>query len=205
MVKSARQLAFDVLMKIEKDKAFSNLALDSAVKAYCQNSTDCAFVSHLVYGVVERKITLDYVISKYLDKPITKLKADALNILRLGAYQLLYSDKIPQSAAVNESVKLAKQNKLSYASGMINAVLRKITRSDLDFSNITDEAERISVVCSAPVELVKFLVFHYGAENAEKFLLSALEPKQIFIKVNTTYTSVNDFLKNLSAEGRNMD
>lgn len=201
MVKSARQLAFEVLMKIEKDKAFSNLVLDSAVKAYCQNSTDCAFVSHLVYGVVERKITLDYVISKYLDKPITKLKADALNILRLGAYQLLYSDKIPQSAAVNESVKLAKQNKLSYASGMINAVLRKITRSDLDFSDITDEAERISIVCSAPVELVKFLVFHYGAENAEKFLLSALDPKQIFIKVNTTKTSANELMKKLSAEG----
>ncbi len=201
MVKSARQLAFEVLMKIEKDKAFSNLALDSAVKAYCQNSTDCAFVSHLVYGVVERKITLDYVISKYLDKPIKKLKADVLNVLRIGAYQLLFSDKIPQSAAVNESVKLAKSNKSAYASGMINAVLRKITRNDLDFSNITDETERISVMCSAPVELVKFLVFHYGAENAEKFLLSSLEPKQIFIKVNTTKISVDELVKKLASEG----
>ncbi len=201
MEKSARQLAFEVLVKIEKDKAFSNLAIDSAVKAFCHSSTDCAFITHLVYGVVERKITLDYVISKYLEKPVTKLKADVLSILRLGAYQLLYSDKIPQSAAVNESVKLSKSNKCAYASGMINAVLRKISKDDIEFSIIEDKVERVSVECSAPVELVRFLNFHYGEENAEKFLLSALEPKQIFVKVNTTKVSSDELIRLLSDEG----
>lgn len=200
-MKSARQIAFEILMKIEKDKAFSNLALDSAVKAYCRDSTDCAFITHLVYGVVERKITLDYVISKHLEKPITRLKPDVISILRLGAYQLLYSNKIPQSAAVNESVKLAKCNKCAYASGMINAVLRKISKEDINFTIIEDKVERVSVECSATVELVRFLNFHYGEENAEKFLLSALEPKQIFVKVNTTKVSTDDLLKLLSDEG----
>ncbi len=60
MSKPARQIAFEILLKIEKDKAYSNLAIDSAVKAFCPDSTDCAFISRLVYGVTERKITLDY-------------------------------------------------------------------------------------------------------------------------------------------------
>ena len=201
MEKSARQLAFEVLMKIEKDKAYSNLALDSAVKAYCRNSTDCAFITHLVYGVTERKITLDYMISRHLDKPISKLKQDVLMILRLGAFQLLFSDKIPDSAAVNESVKLAKNNKCAYASGMVNAVLRKISKEDLDFSGIENRIERISVECSAPTEFVSFLIYHYGVDNAEKFLLSALEPKKIFIKVNTTKILPDELINKLSCEG----
>ena len=70
MSKPARQIAFEILLKIEKDKAYSNLAIDSAVKAFCPDSTDCAFISRLVYGVTERKITLDYIISGCLSQPI---------------------------------------------------------------------------------------------------------------------------------------
>ena len=76
MSKPARQIAFEILLKIEKDKAYSNLAVDSAVKAYSPDSTDCAFISRLVYGVTERKITLDYIISRNLQQPINKLKKD---------------------------------------------------------------------------------------------------------------------------------
>lgn len=201
MTKSARQIAFEILMKIEKDKAFSNLAIDSAVKAFCRDSTDCAFISRLVYGVIERKITLDYIISKHLDKPVNKLKKDVLVILRIGAYQLLFSDKIPKSAAVNESVKLSKDNKCAYASGMVNAVLRKVTSDDMDFSAIEDEDNRISVQYSAPEELVKFLKYHYGAENTEMFLKSALKPKKIFIKVNTTRITTDELIELLASQG----
>ncbi len=201
MEKSARQIAFEILLKIEKDKAFSNLAIDSAVKAYSRNSTDCAFISRIVYGVIERKITLDYVIAKHLDKPINKLKTDVLTILRIGVYQLLYSDKIPQSAAVNESVKLSKDNKCAYASGMVNAVLRKITKDDLHFGEITDADEYLSVRYSAPTELVKFLNHHYGYDNTKNFLSCALEPKRIFIKVNTSKISTDELINKLSFEG----
>ena len=90
MSKPARQIAFEILLKIEKDKAYSNLAIDSAVKAFCPDSTDCAFISRLVYGVTERKITLDYIIEQNLNQPLNKLKKDVLVILRLGVYQLLF-------------------------------------------------------------------------------------------------------------------
>jgi len=195
MSKSARQIAYEILLKIEVDEAYSNLAIDSAVKMYNPDSTDCAFISRLVYGVIERKITLDYAISQYLSKPVKK--TEILTVLRLGAYQLLYMDKIPQSAAVNESVKLAKNNKCEFASGLVNAVLRKIGLNGLDYKNISSETEKISVTYSMPEDSVKFLIHHYGKENTEEFLKASLEPKEIFIRVNTVKTTTTKELKEI--------
>ncbi len=201
MSKPARQIAYEILLKIEKDKAFSNLAVDSAVKAYCPDSTDCAFISRLVYGVTERKITLDYIISQSLSQPISKLKREVLVILRLGVYQIVFSDKIPLSAAVNESVKLAKANKCNFAAGLVNALLRNVGKEGFSLSPDLSPTERISVLYSAPHELVKFLCYHYGEDNAEQFLKSALEPKKIYIKVNTVKITTDELKLELEKEG----
>ncbi|MBR3809787.1 MAG: 16S rRNA (cytosine(967)-C(5))-methyltransferase RsmB [Clostridia bacterium] len=197
---TARQVAFLTLLKIEKDKAYSNIALDSAVKAYSLDSTDCAFISRLVYGVTERKITLDYVFSEFLKQPVKKLKPEILVILRLGTYQILFMDKIPDSAAVNESVLLAKNNKCDFASGLVNAVLRKVSENGQNILNTLSEDERVSVLYSAPLELVKFLNYHYNEENAEKILKSALTPKEITIRVNTLKTTEDELVEILEAE-----
>ena len=201
MSKPARQIAFEILLKIEKDKAYSNLAIDSAVKAFCPDSTDCAFISRLVYGVTERKITLDYIISGCLSQPISKLKKEVLVILRLGTYQLVFSDKIPASAAVNESVKLAKNNKCGFATGLVNAVLRKVANDGFTIPEDTDNVKRISVLYSAPEELVKFLSYHYGESIAEEFLKAALQPKKIIIRVNTVKTTPEELKSLLEKEG----
>jgi 16S rRNA (cytosine967-C5)-methyltransferase len=198
---TARQAAFLTLLKIEKDKAYSNIALDSAVKAYSLDSTDCAFISRLVYGVTERKITLDYVFSKFLNQPIKKLKPEILVILRLGTYQLLFMDKIPESAAVNESVLLAKNNKCSFATGLVNAVLRKVAKEGSLILKDIPEEERLSVLYSAPQELVNFLKYHYKENAAEEILRSALQPKNITIRVNTLKTTPEELIEELNNEG----
>ena len=197
---TARQVAFLTLLKIEKDKAYSNIALDSAVKAYSLDSTDCAFISRLVYGVTERKITLDFVFSKFLKQPIKKLKPELLVILRLGTYQLLFMDKIPDSAAVNESVLLAKNNKCDFASGLVNAVLRKVSENGHNILNSLSDEERASVLYSAPLELVKFLNYHYNEENAEMILKAALTAKEITIRVNTLKTTEDELIEILKKE-----
>lgn len=197
---TARQVAFLTLLKIEKDKAYSNIVLDSAVKAYSLDSTDCAFISRLVYGVTERKITLDYVFSKFLKQPVKKLKSEILVILRLGTYQILFMDKIPDSAAVNESVLLAKNNKCDFASGLVNAVLRKVSENGQNILNTLSEEERVSVLYSAPLELVKFLNYHYNEENAEMILKSALTPKEITIRVNALKTTEDELVEILESE-----
>lgn len=201
MVKPARQIAYEILLKIEKNKAYSNLAIDSAVKAFCPDSTDCAFISRLVYGVTERKITLDYIIAGNLTQPINKLKKEILVILRLGTYQILFSDKIPSSAAVDESVKLAKNNKCNFAAGLVNAVLRKVARDGFVYNDDGDEVKKLSVLYSAPEELVRFLSYHYGQDNAEQFLSASLLPKNIIIRVNTVKISPPQLKTLLENEG----
>lgn len=100
-MKSARQTAFEILNKIQRDESYSNLALDSSLDRAEIDIKDKRFVSALVYGVTERRITLDYNLSLYLSQPLKKLKPQVLTALRLGAYQILFMDKIPDSAAVN--------------------------------------------------------------------------------------------------------
>ena len=201
MTKTARQIAFEILLKIEKDKAYSNLAIDSAVKAFCRNSTDCAFISRIVYGVIERKITLDYIISKHLNQPLNRLKLTVLVVLRMGVYQLVFSDKIPESAAVNESVKLVKNNKCGFAGGLVNAVLRKVADEGFVLSDDLNDSERFSVVYSAPKDFVNLLIYHYGTENTENFLKAALEPKKITIRVNTIKTTTDELINMLVNDG----
>ena len=104
----ARFLAIKLLNKTFDKKGFSNLVLDHALNNSQLGNKDKRFCSSLYYGVIERKITLDYIISKYSKKPINKLDLSILNILRCGLYQLKYMDSVPDSAAINESVKLAK-------------------------------------------------------------------------------------------------
>ena len=201
MTKKPREIAFEILCKIEADKAYSNIAIDSAVKMYNPDSTDCAFISRLVYGVIERKITLDYIINKYLSQPIAKLKTPVLTALRIGAYQILFMDKIPERAAVNETVNLIKKGKFSYASGLVNAVLRKISdNNQLDFSTLSGD-ELTSVQYSVPEELVKFLTHHYGKENAEEFFKYSLLPKKIFVRVNNTKISTDELIEFFKNEG----
>ena len=153
MAKKPRRVAFDILLKIEKDNAYSNLTLDGILSSSGLDTRDKAFVSALVYGVIERKLTLDYQLASCLDKPLKKLKPQVLVILRLGVYQLFFMDKVPESAAVNESVKLTKECGCSFASSLVNAVLRKCAKSGLKLPS-EDSPDYMSIKYSCPKPLL---------------------------------------------------
>ena len=172
-------------MRVEKDKAFSNKALDNALKKLEYSRQDSVFVSALVYGVLERKITLDYQISRFLTKSIKRLKPDVLTILRMGVYQLWYMDKVPVSASVNEAVKLAKGNRCEYSAGLINAVLRKVAKTEVVYPDKTDYLEYLSVRYSVEKWIAKLFVDSYGVENAIAVLEDSFGRAPIYIRVNT--------------------
>ena len=161
-----RQTAFRVLNRIEKNKAYSNLALDAQLRQNRENTVSSAFVTALVYGVLERKITLDYILSAFLKQPIKKLRTEVLTALRLGVYQIKFMDKVPISAAVNESVKLVKTNGCAYASGLVNSVLRKVADSAVLYPEKTDFLQYLSVRYSCPTALVQHYIDDYGADIA---------------------------------------
>ncbi|MCQ2487736.1 MAG: 16S rRNA (cytosine(967)-C(5))-methyltransferase RsmB [Clostridia bacterium] len=176
---TTRQLALDTLLKIEQNDAYSNLSVAGALKNNNLEGADKAFFTSLVYGVVERKLTLDFNLELYLTQPLKKLRPEARNILRLGAYQLLFMDKIPAHAAINESVKLAKKNKAQYAAGLINAVLRKISTNGLRLPK-EDADNYLEIKYSCPSELINHFINSYGKEKAIGILEHANGPQKIY-------------------------
>ena len=197
---NSRKTAFKVLLKIEQDGAYSNIALNNAVKEGELTPLDAAFTSALVYGVLERKITLDYIIKQYSKIPLRKIELKTKIILRLGLLQMAFMDKIPESAAVNESVKLAKQQKLQKSSGFINAILRSFARDNckVKYPDIKNKAEYYSVKYSCPQPLVKLWLESYGEENAKGILEKLSGRPNIYARVNTLRTTAEKLIDALA-------
>ena len=198
-----RQTAFDVLLKIERDGAYSNLALNNAIRESRLSGVDSAFVSALVYGALERQITLDYVIKQYSKIPLRKIEIKTKIILRMGLYQLLFMDKVPESAAVNESVNLAKKQRLQKSSGFINGILRSVTRANPPYTlpDEKDKIYRLSIEYSVPQDLVRLWFNSYGELNAEELLKSLSGRPPLFIRVNTLKTDRAALKAELESEG----
>lgn len=194
-----REIAYKILLKIEKDKAYSNLTLDSVLEK--EKAGYEPFVRALVYGVIERKITLDYILSGFLTQPLKKLKPQVLTVLRMGVYQIKFMDKIPVSAAVNESVKLVKQQGFSFASGLVNSVLRKTANSEIIYPENSESIEYLSVRYSCPANLVQKYINDYGFENAVGILSTSLENPPLIIRVNTLKISPENLILRLQEEG----
>lgn len=193
-----RLLAFKILSKIEYDKAYSNIVLDTVLSN--NEATSAPFVCALVYGVIERKITLDYFLSQFLTQPLKKLNPQVLTILRMGTYQLKFMDKIPVSAAVNESVKLVKKAKCAYASGLVNSVLRKISSAEFSLPITDDKVYDLSIAFSCPQELVSHYVNDYGYENTKKLLEASVGSVPLVLRVNTLKKSTDELLLLLNKE-----
>lgn len=194
-----RLLAFKILSKIEHDKAYSNIALDNVLSN--NQATSAPFVCNLVYGVIERKITLDYILSQFLSQPLKKLNPQVLTVLRMGTYQLKFMDKVPVSAAVNESVKLVKKAKCAYASGLVNSVLRKISSAEIKLPETDDKVFELSIAYSCPQELVSHYINDYGYEDTKKLLEASVGSVPLVIRVNTLKINVNELQKLLENEG----
>lgn len=180
----ARTAAFHTLCKIERDNSYSNLLLSDTPGAVAMSKNDRLLYHRLVKTVLERKITTDYNLALYLSQPLKKLKPQVLTILRMGACQLLFMDKIPASAAINESVKLAKKNGCAFASGLVNAVLRKVSVNGLCLPD-ENKNDYLSVKYSFPPYICDRFTEYFGRENAEKIMASSLDNSAIYIRKNT--------------------
>lgn len=202
-MKSARQAAFEALLKIQREGAYSNLVVDAALKENDHfDERDKAFFSNLVYGTLDRLILIDYNLSLYLNQPVRKLKPELHTILRLGTYQLLFLDKVPSRAAVNESVNLAKVNKSAFAASLVNAVLRRVADNGLKLPEGSENSpDYLAIKYSCPEWLISMWIEAYGFDNAVALAEKALEPAPVIVKVNTLKTSVEDLIWKLAEEG----
>lgn len=197
-----RITAVKLLTKFEKNSSYSALALsDELKKINFSDSRDKAFAVSLIYGVLEHKITLDYNISLYLVSKLSKLKIEVLNILRVGAYQLLYMDKIPKSAAVNEAVNSSKKMGLSFSSGLINAVLHKIANKGLILPDEENTADYLSVLYSADKSILSSVISDFGIEKTKEIFSVFSGRRPIYIRHNSLKCSEEQLCESLKKDG----
>ena len=201
-----RYEAYKILLKIEKDHSYSVLSVTEALKSVeFADARDTSFVVSLVYGVLERKITLDYNIGLYLSTPIKKIKPNVLILLRIGAYQIMYMDKIPDRAAVNESVSLSKNIGAGYASGLVNAILRKISVNGSLYPEKNDSEKYLSVSYSINLDIVKSMISDYGLQKTESVLDCFFGRRPVFIRCNLLKCSVEKLVELLENANVNVE
>lgn len=187
MKMNVRQYAYTILRESEKANKYISIALDSFISSQSLVGDDRALLSALVYGVTERRITLDYFISLFSGKNVSSLDKEVVWLLRLGMYQILYMDKIPDSAAVNETVRLASRF-AARSKNFINALLRRLCREKDSLPYPSDPTERISIENSIPKELCEHFRKDYPDEWENIVKASNSRPR-LTLTVNTLKTS----------------
>lgn len=200
--KNARLTALKALLRVEEGKGYSNLVLDHGLAASGLDGRDAAFASALFYGVLERRITLDYQISRYSKMPLSQMAAPVREILRLGFYQLLYMDKIPQSAAVNESVKLTRAVKKDKASGFVNGILRSFIRDGCPCRLPAETADDyLMVKYACPQWIIDLWITSYGRERALELVENLTGRPPLAVRVNSCKTTREALTERLKEEG----
>ena len=196
-----RRTAYLTLIDIENNKAYSNLALNHHITISKPNSK--ALVRRLVYGVLENRTYLDYVIGHYLTDPLQKLNTSDRTVLRIGLYQLIFMDSIPSYAAVSETVNLAKHY-CKGREGFINAVLRNYERSGKEIAlpdRETDESEYLSVKYSYAKWIVELWLSEYESEFTEELLAAGNKTPELTIRPNLLKNSKKGLKKRLIEKG----
>ncbi len=200
-MQTPREICMKLLVNTEKNASFSNIALDKTLIKYPMlRDIDKRFISALYYGVIERRITLDEIIKKYSSRPIDKLSDAVRQILRMGIYQLLYMDSVPDNAAVNESVILAKDNKNPAVSGFVNALLRNFIRDGKKLPRSNDKIYNLSVEYSCPEWLIKTWLESYGEEVCLSMLRSSIGRAPVTVRLNTCKFSFDEIVLQLKEE-----
>ena len=208
MIDKVRELALKVLYKIDKEEAYSNIALNEILNANREKLTpkDIGLISEIIYGVTTWKLTLDVIIVKHSKIKMKKISTWVVNILRMGIYQILFLDKIPQSAAVNESVNLAKRYGHKSSANFVNAVLRKVSMVDYaELFKIENPIERISKTTSMPVWIIEELLKDkdYNINNVRKICGNLVQRPNITIRRNNLKINKKEFEKQLKERNIN--
>ena len=187
---NGRELAINVLYKIENGEGYSNIEIDKEFSKSDIDDVDKSLASELIYGVLTWKLTIDEIIKRYSSIKLRKISPWIMNILRIGIYQIAFLDRIPTSAAVNESVKLAKKYGHEFSSRFTNAILRKVEKNELEklmdyiSSKSLMEDEIISVATSHPLWLVDKLLDEYDKKFLTELLGANNERAPITLRTN---------------------
>jgi len=193
-----REKALEILKHTEEG-TFADSLLDQSRKDF--DTRDNAFILEIVYGILRNRTRLDWVLDCFSAQPVAKTDIWTRNILRLGAYQMLFLDRVPVSAAVNTSTELAKTHgkKDRYVNGLLRNLDRK--RATVIWPDPVDRVKQLSVLYSHPAWLVRRWVTRFNPDIAETLLRENNRPAPLIIRTNTLKTTRDKLKESLATEG----
>ncbi len=201
MPDTARQVCRRVLRRVRRDQAYANLALAGELERARLSDRERALATELVYGVLRHRRRLDHCLARRSDHPLSKVEDDLLDIMRVGAYQILMLERVPAHAAVNDAVAAAREGRGKGPAGYANAVLRHLSQDDLDADLPDEPVLALAVAGSLPTWLAKRWRRQLGHEEAGALAASLLERAPLTVRVNTLKTSLEEAQARLEGEG----
>jgi len=198
----ARETALKVLKEVNHDGKYANISLKHHLRGKRIDDKDAAFATHLIYGTLERQITIDWILEKFCR--LKRANPWVLNILRMGCYQIFHMDRVPDSAVCNESVILCKKYAGPALAGFVNGVLRNIVRNKNRIklpSKEKNPIEYLQLTYSYPVWLVEKWVQDYGFTTAEMMLMPVRENNYITVRVNRNRITREKLKEKLKVSG----
>ena len=194
----SREIILNILMDININGAYSNHSINKHLKN--KNIENENFIREIVYGVIENKMYIDYIISQASSIKLKKIHPTILEILRMGVYQIVFMDKIPNRAAVNEAVNLSKKHGHKGISGFVNGVLRNISKNKekLMMVDNKNEVDFLSIKYSHPKWMIEIWLKNYGFEFTEKLCKENNSKAKLNIRVNTLKINKEELMERLS-------
>ncbi len=200
---TARDLALQILKAVEEDGAYANLALNKLMEQYQPAKLDRAFATEITYGVLRNLNTIDWLLAHFLKQPLAAQTVWIRNILRMGTYQIMFMPRVPDSAACNESVELAKKYGHTGAVKFVNGVLRNVARqqNSIDYPDPkVDPVDYIALKHSHPTWLVERWLKEFGFDETVALCQANNRPALNTIRTNTLKISRDDLIERLKGE-----
>lgn len=196
-----RKTAFYVLRDIREKKSYSNIAINKHIERIEPEST--AFVRELVYGTLKNLIKIDYILEKLLKDPVEKTDTNSLVILRMGIYQLMGMNSVPEYAAVDESVKMAKKlakGRESFINGVLRSYIRE--KDNIEFPKREDDfTEYLSIEYSFRPWIIEQWIRDFGENNVEDILKACNDTPNLTLRVNSLKISRDQLIERLRDKG----
>ena len=198
---NAREIAYKVLLDVEKNKNYSNMSINKHFKDVRLSNQDRGLTTEIIYGVIENKYYIDYMIDKLSKVKTNKMEIYVKTLLRMGIYQIMFLNSISDYAAVNETVNLAKK-KNSKISGFINGILRNVIRQKETIGDIKtrDDVDYLSIKYSYDKWMIRNWMIHFGKEFTEELLEANNERPSIYLRTNTLKITRDELIKKLEEQ-----
>lgn len=201
MAVNEREVVLDMLLSLREGKLSHTILKDTLDSYLYLDKSSRGFITRLYEGTIEKRLYLDFIIDGYSKTPVKKMKPIIMLLLEISVYQLFFMDRVPDSAAINEAVKLAKKRGLTGLSGFVNGVLRNIARNKENIAlpdKNKDLIQYLEIKYSTPKAVVEHFINDYGSEKTEE-ILEAFEEKRLLVARATK--NREELIKKLEAEG----